>query len=443
MSIPIHNLAEAAGRAAADALLDKLRMGAALVAGAEKADSGDDPVAAVERIIADVRDRGDAAVIELTERFDKVALTSDKLRVSGEKLDAAHASVDRAFLESARVAIANVREYQEHILPRAPRPLKRPGLEEGLRFRPLGRVGCYVPGGAAAYPSSVIMLAAPAQVAGVDEIAVACPPRAGGDISPLVLAVCRELGVDNVFRVGGAQAVAAMGWGTDTIPRVDKIVGPGNLFVQLAKKQLYGQVDIDSFAGPSEVLIIADDSADPHWIAADLLSQAEHDPGCGLMVTADPGVAEAAAAAVTELLDRCGRREALEQSLAEWSAIFIADSPDEAVAFADRVAVEHLEVMTRNAEQVAARVRHAGVIFVGPFSPVATGDYLAGSSHVLPTGGTARYFAGLSVYDFLRPQGVIRYDREGLELAARDITTLADAEGLDAHTLSVNIRFEK
>ncbi|MCG3180698.1 MAG: Histidinol dehydrogenase [Phycisphaerae bacterium] len=444
MAIAIYKLSEPAGLAGAEALLGRLRMGTALVAGGGKVGAGrEDPAQSVARIIDAVRDRGDAALIELTERFDKARLSADRLRVSAAELAAAREAVDPKFLTAARIAIANIREYQAHILPKPPAPLKRAGMSEGLRLRPMDRIGCYVPGGAASYPSSVMMLAVPAQVAGVKEVVIVSPPRAGGDISPLVLATCAELGIAEVYRVGGAQAIAALALGTKGIPRVDKIVGPGNLFVQLAKKQLYGQVDIDSFAGPSEVLIVADASADPAWLAADLLAQAEHNPGCGLLVTADAKVADAVAAAIERLLPRCSRREAIEQSLAQWSAILVADSLDQAVEWADRVAPEHLEVATADADAVADRIRHAGVVFIGPHTPVATGDYIAGSSHVLPTGGTARYFAGLSVYDFLRPQGVVRYDAAGLRAAADDIAALAEAEGLDAHSLSVRIRFEQ
>ena len=338
------------------------------------------------------------------------------------------------------MAIANIREYQQHIRPQPPAPLSRPGMSETLRFVPLERVGCYVPGGTAPLVSSVMMLVCPAQAAGVKQIAVACPPRAQGDIHPAILAVCHELGISEVYRVGGAQAIAALAIGTHTIRKVDKIVGPGNLYVQLAKKQLYGQVDIDSFAGPSEVLILADGSAPPMWVAADLLSQAEHNPGCGLLVTPDANLAGEVRRCVGELVARLSRRAAVEQSLAEWSAILLVGSMDEGVDLANRIAPEHLQVIAADEEKIAGRIRNAGVIFVGACTPVATGDYIAGSSHVLPTGGTARYFAGLSVFDFLRPVSIIRYEREGLAAAAGDIETLASVEGLDAHTLSVRIR---
>ncbi len=441
MTIPIFDLTDDAGVSAANELIGKLRMGTALVAGGGPS-GGDDPSAAVARIIEQVARDGDDALIALTERFDHVKLTADRIRVSADELAAAHRGVDRKFLDAARTAIANIREFQEHIRPKAPGPLRRPGMTESLRLAPLERVGCYVPGGAASYPSSVMMLAVPAQAAGVDQVAVVCPPRAGGDVSPLVLAVCRELGVEEVYRVGGAQAVAALALGTHSVRRVNKIVGPGNLFVQLAKKQLYGRVDIDSFAGPSEVLIVADATARPQWVAADLLAQAEHDPGCGLLVTPDADLADAVRRAVAELLPRYTRRRAIEQSLAQWSAILLAGSMNEAVAWANHVAPEHLQVIAADEAAVLGGIRHAGAIFVGPYSPVATGDYIAGSSHVLPTGGTARYFAGLSVYDFLRPVGVVRYERDGLAAAADDIAALATAEGLDAHALSVRIRLE-
>lgn len=441
MSIPIFNLLDGAGLSAANALVAKLRLGTAMVAGA-KVPGQPDPSQAVAEIIADVSARGDEALIDLTARFDKATLTRDRIRVAPGELAAAHKAADPKFMAAARVAIRNIRDYQTSIRPTDPPPMQRPGWCESLRFQPIERVGCYVPGGAASYPSSVMMLAVPAQVAGVKQVCVACPPRAGGDISPAVLAVCHELGIDEVYRVGGAQAIAAMALGTPTVRKVDKIVGPGNLFVQLAKKQLYGQVDIDSFAGPSEVLIVADATAPPEWLAADLLAQAEHNPGCGLLVTPDATLAGEVARCIAELLPRCTRRKAIEQSLAQWCAILVTADLDDAVDWAHRVAPEHLQVITADDDRIVRRIRNAGVVFVGPYTPVATGDYIAGSSHVLPTGGTARYFAGLSVFDFLRPQGVVRYEREGLAAAAGDIDTLATAEGLDAHAMSVKIRLE-
>lgn len=445
--IRILDLVDDVGRSDANELIARLRMGTAMVSQPAQSSgkSGLAPAQAVERIIDAVARDGDAALVELTGRFDKVRLTEQRIRVSADELAGAHRSADSRLLDAARIAISNIREYQSHIMPRPPAPLCRPGMAESLRFLPLDRVGCYVPAGTAPLVSSVMMLAVPAQVAGVRQVCVCCPPRAGAaagqaEINPAVLAVCHELGIDEVYRVGGAQAIAAMALGTHTIRRVDKIVGPGNLFVQLAKKQLYGQVDIDSFAGPSEVLIIADATATPEWIAADLLSQAEHNPGCGLLITPDANLAGAVRRAVGELVGRCSRRDAIVQSLAEWSAILLASSMDEAIDWANHIAAEHVQVITSRDEEVISRIRHAGVIFAGPFSPVATGDYIAGSSHVLPTGGTARYFAGLSVYSFLRPVGVVRYEREGLADAAEAIETLASAEGLDAHALSVRIR---
>ncbi|MDD4889201.1 MAG: histidinol dehydrogenase [Phycisphaerae bacterium] len=441
MTISILNVADEAGLSAANALVKKLRLGTAMVAGA-KTPGQADPSRAVADIIDAVGRDGDDALIALTEKFDKTKLTPDRIRVSQAELAAAHRTANPAFLAAARVAIRNIREYQLAIRPREPAPLNRPGMSERLRLIPLERVGCYVPGGAASYPSSVMMLAVPAQVAGVKQVCVACPPRAGGDISPAVLAVCHELSVEEVYRVGGAQAIAALALGTKAIRKVDKIVGPGNLFVQLAKKQLYGQVDIDSFAGPSEVLILADATATPEWVAADLLSQAEHNPGCGLLVTPDENLAAEVSRCVDDLLARCSRRAAVEQSLREWSGIVLVPSMDDAIDWANHVAPEHLQVITADDERVTGHIRNAGVIFVGPYTPVATGDYIAGSSHVLPTGGTARYFAGLSVFDFLRPVSVVHYEREGLASVAADIETLASAEGLDAHALSVKVRLE-
>ncbi len=399
------------------------------------------PQQVVERICEDVRARGLAAVVEYSRKLDRAEITAETLRVSEPELERAHSQVDPAFLETVRRIAANIREFQAALLPRDAE-VRRPGVVLQQRYLPLDRAGLCVPGGAAAYPSTVLMTAVPAIAAGVKELAVVAPPTAFGANNADVLATCSELGIREVYRVGGAQGVAALAYGVDGLPRVDKIVGPGNLFVALAKKYVFGEVDIDSFAGPSEVVVLADDSTPPAFAAADMLAQAEHAPGASILIAWQASVIEAIARELEIQAARLSRGELAIQSLESFGALILARDEDEACAIADTIAAEHLHIATRDPRRLLARIRHAGAVFLGAHSPVAVGDYVAGPSHVLPTGGSARFAAGLSANDFLRSGSVIEYSREALEAAAADVRAMADKEGLTAHRASIDVRLE-
>jgi histidinol dehydrogenase len=393
----------------------------------------------VRGIIADVARRGDAALIDNARQFDFPEFSADMLRVSPNEMAQAADRVPALQLDAIRRSIRQVREYQTHILPAAPALLHRPGVELGLRFTPLDSAGLYFPGGKAAYPSSLIMLAVPAQAAGVGKIVVATPPSKFGR-SDLVLAACHELKLEHVYRAGGAAAIAAMALGTATLPRVDKIVGPGNLYVQLAKRELAGAVGIDGFLGPSEILTLADETGNPAFIAADLIAQAEHDPGSCFLLTDSAALADRVLAEIAGQFKSRGRSAALEKSLANHSAIIVSDSMDELIDLANRFAAEHVNLQVKDADAVLAKLRHAGAIFIGPWSPVAAGDYVAGPSHCLPTNTTARFSSGVSVYEFLKRSSIVRYDQSGLSADAESIVSLANAEGLDGHAASITVR---
>jgi histidinol dehydrogenase len=398
------------------------------------------PARVVERICADVRTRGLSAVLHYTEQFDRVRLTPEALRVRATELQEAHAAADRTFLETVRRVRQNVLSFQLGLL-NGDAVLSVAGSHElRLRYRPLRRVGVLVPGGAAAYPSTLLMTICPAQAAGVKELAVVMPPTPMGSYNRDLLAVCRELGVTEVYRIGGAQAVAALAHGVEGIPAVDMIVGPGNLFVALAKRHVFGRVAIDCIAGPSEVVVLADDSANPAFVAADLLAQAEHAPGASILVTWHAPLLENVAAALEHQLTDLPRGDLARESLEGFGALVLARDVAEAVACVNLLAPEHLHIATRDSEALAERVDNAGAIFLGHFTPVALGDYVAGPSHVLPTGGTARFASGLSANDFLRRSSVLQFTRRGLELMADDVRLLADKEGLTAHAASVDIR---
>jgi len=394
----------------------------------------------VRDVIGQVESRSDEALIELTARFDNVRLTPQTLRISPDELTAARDSLDADLRGAIELAIENVRRFQEHILVREPDPLRYEGITLRSRVEPLRRVGVCVPSGTAPLPSTAIMTVVPAQVAGVAQIALVSPPRHNGSIHPTILATASLLGVREVYRVGGAQAVAALALGTKTIPAVDKIVGPGHPSTQLAKKFLFGRVGIDSFAGPSEVLIIADDSANAEWVAADMLAQAEHDNGQAVLVTTHAPLVER----VQQALDRLSRGLADPQSvrrgLTDYCAVVLARDLDEAAQLANGYAPEHLHVETRRPEELAEKLHTAGAIFLGHHCPEATGDYVAGPSHVLPTGGTARFFSALWANDFLRHTSIIHYDADALRRHSQAIIALAQAERLDAHALSVQVR---
>jgi histidinol dehydrogenase len=400
------------------------------------------PQEVVQRICGDVAERGLPAVLDYSARIDKAPLTPQTIRVPQEELEAAHARADGEFLAAIRRIAANIREFQEAILHKDVR-LERPGGYLVQRYRPLGRVGICVPGGAAAYPSTVLMTAVPAQVAGVKELAIVAPPTPFGAYNPDLLATCHELGLREVYRLGGAQAVAALAYGVAGIPRVDKIVGPGNLFVALAKRQVFGAVAIDSIAGPSEVVVIVDGSTRPDFTAADLVAQAEHAPGASLLIGWDDRVLDGAVLELGKLLARVERGELARQSLEEFGAVIRVRDAAEACVLADEIAPEHLHIATENAAELAERIHHAGAIFLGNYTPVALGVYAAGPSHVLPTSGTARFAGGLSANDFLRPNSILCFDRQGLARLAPDVCILATREQLTAHRASVEVRMEE
>ena len=417
--------------------LGKLRQGLRL--GAEK---GGDWAGKVHDIIQDVAKNGDRAVIKYTKMFDKLELTTETLRVSDEELKAAKDKADPRFMEAMRRAIENVRSYQKKLTPQSS-VWQDQGIQLGILWAAIERVGVYAPGGRAVYPSSVVMSVVPAQVAEVKEIVVCCSPGLAGKVDANMLAICAELGVDEVYQIGGAQAIAAMACGTETIKSVRKIVGPGNMYVQLAKKELYGQVDIDCFAGPSEVLLIADDTGPVEYIAADLMAQAEHDPGSAILVTSSETLAKGVVEAVERQLQGAKRAKAIGDSLEKFSAVVLVADIDEAIRTANDFAPEHLQVMVADPEKVVGQIKNAGAIFVGQYTPVALGDYYAGPSHVLPTAGTARAFSGLSVYDFLKRMSLISYDKQALGKAAEDVQELTRVERLDMHGKSIAVRLDK
>jgi len=418
------------------ALREVLRGGALSAAG----QAGDLNVGKiVAQILDQVRTGGDKAVSDLTSRLDQADITPAGIRVPVDMIEKARSSLEPAFLEVIRAAADNIRQYQESILVKDPPPVKRGGRELGLRYTPVRRVGIYVPGGRALYPSTVLMTVIPAQVAGVGEIAMASPPT-GGEISPMALALAAELGIEEVYRMGGAQAIAAMAYGTESVRSVDKIAGPGNAFVAEAKRQVLGQVGIDSIAGPSEVFIIADQTPPAEWVAADLIAQAEHNPGSAVLATTSPELAEKVAAIIDEQLEGLSRREAASQMLADYSAIIVVPDLDAACDLANDFASEHLQVMTSDDDAVLAKIRNAGAVFLGMHSPVPVGDYFAGPSHVLPTGGTARFFGPLSCNDFLKATSTIRYDAASLYEDAASVAEFASIEGLTGHARAIEIR---
>lgn len=396
----------------------------------------------VESIIEDVRMRGDISLVDYAARFDGYQQQASELRVSAETLERASSQVDANLAAALDEAIRNVRAFHEHERQASWEIETEPGVRLGQRIMPIECVGLYVPGGSAAYPSSVLMNVVPAQVAGVKRIVVATPPRSLQD-NPAVAAALLRLGVTEVYAVGGAQAIAALAYGTETVPRVDKITGPGNRYVAAAKKLVFGAVGIDSIAGPSEVVIIADDTARPDFLAADMLAQAEHAADASsVLITTSGELAQNVAAEIARQMQSLPRRAVVEESLRQYGAIVVVKDLDEACAIVNDLAPEHLEIVTRDDEAVAERVRHAGAIFFGSYTPEAVGDYFAGPNHVLPTAGAARFASALGVGDFVRRTSMLRYSREALQRSTEKIATLARAEGLDAHARSAEIRLE-
>jgi histidinol dehydrogenase len=442
------DLAAADGRARLDALRGMLVSQGDVIspAGRQKTiDVFGEPLAprqVVERICDDVRRTGLEALLDYSRRIDGAAITAESLVVPPAVLAAAHRSVEPAFLAAIRRIRDRVERFQRAVLARDVTVTLPGGGSLRQRYVPLDRVGVCVPGGAAAYPSTLLMTVVPARVAGVPEIVVVAPPTRFGAENPHVLATCHELGVTTVVRAGGAQAVAALAYGVAGLPRVDKIVGPGNLFVALAKEYVYGDVSIDSIAGPSEIVIVADAAGRPESIAADMLAQAEHSPGSAILLTASRSLADAVAAALERRLAVLERADLTRDSLRRFCGIVVTRSDDESADLAHELAAEHLSIDTRDPEATLARIRHVGAAFLGPWSPVAAGDYAAGPSHVLPTGGTARFAAGLSANEFVRGGSVITLAKDDLAEMAADIRLLADTEGLTAHRRSVEARFE-
>jgi histidinol dehydrogenase len=401
------------------------------------------PQQVVERICRDVRERGLEAVLEYGRKLDKKDLSAETLRVQPAELEAAHRRAEPEFLGTLRRIRANIGEFQRSLLSQEASVVRQAGaarVELRQRYLPLRRVGICIPGGAAAYPSTLLMTAVPAQVAGVKQIVVIVPPTDFGGYNTDLLAACQELGIAEIYRMGGAQGVAALAYGVEGIEPVDKIVGPGNLFVALAKKHVYGEVDIDSIAGPSEVVVLADQSARADFVASDLISQAEHSPGSGVLITWYSPLAAAVRHELEMQLAQLERGDLARQSLEEYGALVVARDADEAARLADLLAPEHLHISTANPEAMLAKIQNAGAIFLGHFTPVAVGDYVAGPSHVLPTGGTARFANGLCANDFLKRSSIIDYNREALAACAGDIRLMAAKEGLTAHSTSVDIR---
>ncbi len=397
-------------------------------------ENNDERIDQLRTIIAAVGEKGDKAVAQFTEKFDGVKISPRHFRIADKDLKKAHDEIDPKLLESISLSIANVRKYQTEIFIGS-------RTHPGIRYTPLQRVGVCVPGASAPLPSTVIMTVVPAQVAGVKEIAVVSPPRYNGSIHPVILAVCFELGVTEVYRIGGAHAVAALAGGTDTIKKVDKIVGPGNQWVQMAKKEVFGLVDIDSIAGPSEVLIVANDSANPAWVAADMLSQAEHAPGSAVVFTDSQPFAEKLLAELKQQVERLSRTEETKKCLAQFGGIVVFNDMTKVTEWANLFAAEHLQIQCGpQSRAVADQIKNAGAIFIGDYSPVAVGDYWAGPSHTLPTGMSAKFFSALSSNDFIKSTSIIEYTKEMLEKDADNIIRLAQTEGLDAHAKSVQIR---
>ena len=397
---------------------------------------------AVSAIVEDVQ-RGDAAVFEYTQKFDKAQLDKDTVTVSEDEIREAYEQVDKDLLGVIRRSMANIRAYHEKQKRYGWFDTTPDGTILGQKVTPLASAGIYVPGGKAAYPSSVLMNTIPAQVAGVENIIMVTPPGKDGKVNPTTLVAACEAGATRIFKVGGAQAIAALAYGTESIPKVDKIVGPGNIYVALAKKAVYGHVSIDSIAGPSEILVIADETANPEYVAADLLSQAEHDElASAILVTTSETLAEEVSQWVDRFVRQLSRKEILEKSLNNYGYILIADDMDSAIAIANDIASEHLEIVTANPFEVMTKIKNAGAIFLGENSSEPLGDYFAGPNHILPTNGTAKFFSPLGVDDFVKKSSIIYYSREALNKAKDDIIHFAQAESLTAHANSIKVRFK-
>lgn len=398
---------------------------------------------AVNNILTNVKDNGDLALFEYTEKFDKVKLTAETIKVTDEEIAEAYEQVDDELIRVIRLAMKNIEDYHEMQKEESWFDSKPDGTILGQKVTPLSRVGVYVPGGKAAYPSSVLMNVIPAKVAGVDEIIMCTPPGHDGKVYPTTLVSAKEAGVDTIYKVGGAQAIGALAYGTESIPQVDKIVGPGNIFVALAKKAVFGYTGIDSVAGPSEILVLADETANPRYVAADLLSQAEHDQlASAILVTTSLEVAEKVQAEIEGFVKDLERKDIIQASLDNYGYILIAEDMDTAIDAVNAIASEHLEIVTKDPFGTMTKVRNAGAIFLGESSSEPLGDYFAGPNHVLPTNGTARFFSPLGVDTFVKKSSIISYSRDALRNIHNEIETFAKAEGLTAHANSIKVRFE-
>ncbi len=400
--------------------------------------------AAVADILANVKEKGDEALFSYTKEFDKVEVTPETIRVTEAEIEEAYKAVDASLLEVIRKALVNIRNYHEKQRQNSWFTSTENGTMLGQKVTPLNRVGVYVPGGKAVYPSSVLMNIVPAKVAGVPHIVMTTPPGKDGKVNPSTLVAAKEAGADEIYKVGGAQAIGALAYGTASIPKVDKIVGPGNIFVALAKKAVYGHVSIDSIAGPSEILVLADETANAHYVAADLLSQAEHDEmASAILITTSTELAQNVEKEIEGYLKVLSRKEIIEKSLENFGYILIAEDMDEAIEAANEIASEHMEIVTKNAFEVMMKVRNAGAIFIGEYSSEPLGDYFAGPNHVLPTNGTAKFFSALSVDDFIKKSSIVYYSRSALQEIHKDIIQFASSEQLTAHANSIAVRFEE
>ena len=398
----------------------------------------------VQGIVDDVRDNGDAALFSYTKKFDKADITADNVKVTQEEINYAYTQVSTELLDVIRKAKKNIWEYHEKQKQYSWFDSKPNGTLLGQKVTALASAGVYVPGGKAVYPSSVLMNVMPAKVAGVEKIVMTTPCNAEGEVYATTLVAAKEAGVDEIYKAGGAQAIAALAYGTESVPKVDKIVGPGNIFVALAKRAVYGHVSIDSIAGPSEVMVLADETANPRYVAADLLSQAEHDEmASAILVTTSEELAENVSVQVDKFIDELSRKEIMRKSIDNYGYILLADNMSDAIDAVNDIASEHLEIVTANPFDVMTRVKNAGAIFIGEYSSEPLGDYFAGPNHVLPTNGTAKFFSPLSVDDFIKKSSIIYYSREALEAVHTDIEAFAKAEQLTAHANSIAVRFEK
>ncbi len=398
----------------------------------------------VNAILDEVKEKGDEALFSYTERFDGVRITEDTIRVTRDEIEEAYQKVEPELLKVIRKALVNIKSFHEKQKRNSWFDSRPDGTLLGQKITPLAMVGVYVPGGKAVYPSSVLMNIVPAKVAGVERIIMTTPPGRDGKISVNTLVAAHEAGADEIYKVGGAQAIGALAYGTESVPKVDKIVGPGNIYVALAKKAVYGFVSIDSIAGPSEILVLADETANPRYVAADLLSQAEHDEmASAILVTTSRELAEQVSREVDGFLTELSRRDILVKSLENYGWILVADTMDEAIDTANAIASEHLEIVTKDPFQVMTRIRNAGAIFIGEYASEPLGDYFAGPNHVLPTNGTAKFFSPLGVDDFMKKSSLVYYSKEALEAVHEDIIRFARAEGLTAHANSIAVRFEQ